>query len=190
MNTPNKPSSVSAAGNASSPARTRTFTWEDPTVHVKAALASSGLEIMRAAASGKTPPPPISSLVGMAIETVEEGRVVFTLTPAEYQYNPLGTVHGGIIATVLDSALGCCIHTTLPAGKTYTTLEIKINYVAAVTEATGLLRCDGRVVHRGGRVATSEARLVDAKGKLYAHGTSTCIIMDIPARPTGEVKAG
>ena len=107
---------------------------------------------------------------------LEEGRAVFTVEPAEYHYNPIGVVHGGVAATLLDSAMGCAVHSVLPAGAGYTTLEIKVNYVRAMTSETGEVRCEARVVHVGGRTATAEGRITDAGGKLYAHGTATCML--------------
>jgi uncharacterized protein (TIGR00369 family) len=111
------------------------------------------------------------------IEELSEGRVVFAAEPAEYHYNPIGMVHGGLAATLLDSALGCAIHSTLPAGTGYTTLQLNINYVRPLSSKTGIVYCEGKVIHTGGRVATAEGRLTDANGKLYAHGTTTCIVL-------------
>src|SRR3712207_5355656 len=105
-----------------------------------------------------------------------QGSAVFTVEPAEYHYNPIGVVHGGLAATLLDSAMGCAVHSTLPAGAGYTTLEIKGNYVRPMTAGMGLVRCEAKVIHTGGRTATAEGRIVDDDGKLYAHGTTTCII--------------
>ena len=156
--------------------RTRTITWEDPMITAEKGRTMSGLEALRAVQSGELPAPPIAVLMGMSLAEVEEGRVVFTVLPAEYHYNPIGVVHGGLAATVLDSALGCAVHSTLSAGTGYTTLEIKVNYVRAITQATGELRCEAKIIHQGGRIATAEARVTDAAGKLYAHGTTTCII--------------
>ena len=137
----------------------------------------TGLEAMHAIVAGELPGPPIAELVGFDLVEVGEGRASFELDPAERHYNPLGTVHGGIAATLLDSAMGCAVHTTLNEGEAYTTLELKVNYVRAITEATGRVVATGSVIHRGGRVATAEARLTDADGRLLAHGTSTCLIM-------------
>jgi uncharacterized protein (TIGR00369 family) len=123
------------------------------------------------------PHAPIAELVGFDLVDVGEGHASFELDPAERHYNPLGTVHGGIAATLLDSAMGVAVHTTLNEGETYTTLELKVNYVRAITEATGRIVASGSVIHRGGRVATAEARLTDGEGRLLAHGTSTCLIM-------------
>jgi uncharacterized protein (TIGR00369 family) len=107
---------------------------------------------------------------------LDEGRAVFSVEPAEYHYNPIGVVHGGLAATLLDSALGCAVHTALPAGAGYTTLEIKVNFVRAMTAETGLVRCEAKLIHLGGRTATAEGRIVDKDGKLYAHGTTTCLV--------------
>jgi uncharacterized protein (TIGR00369 family) len=122
------------------------------------------------------PHAPIAELVGMELVELGEGRATFALDPAERHYNPLGTVHGGIAATLLDSAMGCAVHTTLSDGERYTTLELKVNFVRAITEATGRVVASGSVIHRGGRIATAEARLADGDGRLLAHGTSTCLI--------------
>ncbi len=146
-------------------------------VGVQAGKSMSGVQYLRAMQSGELPAPPVGALIGMSISEVSEGRVVFALEPAEYHYNPLGTVHGGIVATLLDSALGCSVHSMLAAGSWYTTLEIKVNYLRPLTSKTGTVYCEGKVVHMGGRIATAEGRLTDASGKLYAHGTTTCILL-------------
>ena len=123
------------------------------------------------------PVAPIAELVGFDLVELGEGRASFELDPGERHYNPLGTVHGGIAATLLDSAMGVAVHTTLGEGETYTTLELKVNFVRAITQDTGPVVATGSVIHRGGRVATAEARLTDRDGRLLAHGTSTCLIM-------------
>ena len=123
------------------------------------------------------PHAPVAELVGFDLVELGEGRASFELDPGERHYNPLGTVHGGIAATLLDSAMGVAVHTTLDEGQTYTTLELNVNYVGAMTQDTGPVVATGSVIHRGGRVATAEARLTDANGRLLAHGTSTCLIM-------------
>jgi uncharacterized protein (TIGR00369 family) len=156
--------------------RTRTITWEDPLPSAHLGRTMSGLEYLRAIQSGELPPPPIAVLLGIAPVEVEEGRVVFTALPAEYHYNPIGIVHGGLAATLLDSALGCAVHSTLPAGTAYTTLEIKVNFVRPITRETGEVRCEGKIIYQGGRIATAEGTVTDADGKLYAHGTTTCMI--------------
>ncbi len=116
-------------------------------------------------------------MLGFWIVEADEGRVVFELTPTEDVYNPIGSVHGGVIATLCDSAMGCAVHSTLPAGTGYTTAEIKISYVRALTAATGAVRAEGRVLHTGSRMATAEGFVRDAAGTLYAHGTTTCLVL-------------
>jgi uncharacterized protein (TIGR00369 family) len=138
-----------------------------------------GLTLMTGVMGGRFPAPPISKALGIWMSKVEQGRVVFDYTPVLDHYNPLGSVHGGIAATLLDSVMGCCIHTTLKAGTGYTTVEIKINYVRAMTEKTGPVQAEGKVINVGARIATSEGRLTDASGKLLAHGTTTCLIFPI-----------
>ena len=135
-----------------------------------------GLTLMTGVMDGRFPAPPIAQALGFTIAEVDPGRVVFTYTPVFAHYNPLGTVHGGIAATLLDSVMGCCIHTTLKAGVGYTTVEIKVNYVRAMTDRTGPVRVEGKIINVGSRIATSEGRLYDAAGKLLAHGTTTCLI--------------
>ena len=157
--------------------RTRTFTWEDPLAGATAGQAMAGLDFLRAMARGELPAPPIMATLGIAIDTIEEGRVAFTVEPAEYHYNPIGVVHGGLAATLCDSAMGCAVHSTLPAGVGYTTLELKVNYLRPLTLRTGRVRCEGTTIHVGGRVATAEARLFDAAGALYSHATTTCLIV-------------
>lgn len=136
----------------------------------------SGLELLRSLLLGPGERPGIGKLMGMTPVRVDEGAVAFDLEPREELYNPLGTVHGGVLATVLDSAMACAVHSTLPAGTSYTTLEIKVNYVRAASVASGVLHCEGTVVHAGGTIATAEGRVTDDAGKLYAHATTTCII--------------
>src|SRR5438874_2204527 len=156
--------------------RTRTVTWQDPVVSGKAARTMSGAAFLRAIAEGKLPPPPIANLMGFDIVEVGEGEVVFAVEPQEFHYNPIGVVHGGLAATLLDSAMGCAVQSTLPIGAGYTTLDIHVNLVRAITKDTGLMRCEGEVIHAGQRTATAQARLIDASGKLYAHATTTCMI--------------
>jgi uncharacterized protein (TIGR00369 family) len=155
---------------------TRTFTWYDPTPALQAAQTMSGLAYLKAMQAAELPPPPAADLIGMTLKEVGEGRVVFAIEPAEYHYNTLGTVHGGIAASLLDSAMGCSVLSLLPAGHRFTTLEIKVNYLRPVTTTTGIITCEGAVIHHGARTATAEARITDAHGKLYAHGTTTCMI--------------
>lgn len=157
--------------------RSRTVTWEDPAASVQLGRTISGLEYIKSFQSGELPPPPIAELLGMSISEVEEGRVVFTMEAAEYHYNPLGTAHGGVLATLLDSAMGCAVQSMMPAGTSYTTLELKVNYLRPVTIKTSTVYCEGKVIYVGGRIATAEGRLTDAAGKLYAHATTTCIVL-------------
>ena len=138
-----------------------------------------GLTLFEAIKEGRLPAPPISQALGMTLDEVELGRVVFGYRPVFDHYNPLGTVHGGIAATLLDSVMGCCIHTTLKAGVGYTTVELKVNYVRAMTDKTGPVKAEGKIINVGSRIGTSEGRLYDANGKLLAHGTTTCLIFPI-----------
>jgi uncharacterized protein (TIGR00369 family) len=157
-------------------ARTRTFSWEDPKALAEAARGLTGLEYLRKIVAGELPRPPISAMMNFGLAELSEGSAVFTVEPAEYHYNPIGVVHGGLAATLLDSAMGCAVHSTLPAGAGYTTLEVKVNFVRPMTAETGVVRCEARVVYVGGRTATAEGRVTDDAGKLYAHGTTTCLI--------------
>jgi uncharacterized protein (TIGR00369 family) len=157
--------------------RSLTVTWDDPKAAHAAGMKLSGIEYMRELIAGRIAPPPIMKLLGYRLAQVEEGLAVFECEPAEQHYNPIGVVHGGLAMTLLDSAMGCCVHTRLPLGKGYTTLEVKINLVRAITVQTGTLRATGRVIHFGGKTATADGRLEDSQGKLYAHGTTTCIIL-------------
>ena len=156
--------------------RTRTVSWEDPRALAEAGRGLSGLEYLQKIVSGELPRPPISALLNFGLAELGEGRAVFTVEPAEYHYNPIGVVHGGLAATLLDSAMGCAVHSMLAAGVGYTTLEVKVNYVRPMTAETGTVRCEAKVIHMGGRTATAEGRVTDASGKLYAHATTTCII--------------
>ncbi len=157
--------------------RTLHITWEDPKAAFGAGKDLAGLDYMHAMIAGRIAPPPIMRLLGYTLASVARGEAVFECVPGEQHYNPIGAVHGGLAMTLLDSAMGCAVHTTLAAGAGYTTLEVKANLVRAITSDTGVLRCAGRVVHAGRRIATAEARLEDAAGRLYAHGTTTCLIL-------------
>jgi uncharacterized protein (TIGR00369 family) len=158
--------------------RSRTITWEDPVAAAEGAAGMSGLEALEAIRDGRLPPPPIAKLLGMDPVVLAHGRAVFEATPDESHYNPIGVVHGGLAATLLDSATGCAVQSTLPAGMGYTTLELKVNFVRPITRDTGPVRCEGRVVHEGRTVATAEGRAVAQQtGKLLAHGTATCLVV-------------
>lgn len=135
-----------------------------------------GLSFLQAIVDGTLPGPPIAETLGFTLVEVSEGRALFQSVPAFKHYNPIGVVHGGYAATLLDSAVGCAVHTTLAKGEGYTTLELKLNLVRAITQNTGLLSAEGKLIHRGRTVATADGYLRDAKGRLYAHATTTCMI--------------
>jgi uncharacterized protein (TIGR00369 family) len=156
--------------------RTRTITWEDPMAGAKLGATMSGMDYLQAMLAGKIPAPPIAQTLDFRLAEVSEGHAVFTGKPAEFHYNPIGVVHGGLIATLLDSALGCSIHSMLPTGTGYTTLELHVNFVRPLTRETGEIRCEANVLHMGKRLGTAEAKVFDSAGKLYGHGTTTCMI--------------
>jgi uncharacterized protein (TIGR00369 family) len=158
--------------------RSRTIRWSDPLESAERLEGLSGLEAMRALADGTVPPPPIAVLLGFRLVEVDEGRAVFTGVADEFHYNPIGVVHGGLAATLLDSAMGCSVHTTLRPGESYTTAELKVNLVRAINGGTPL-RCEGTVLYKGRRQATAEGKLLEATtGKLLAHGTTTCLMLE------------
>lgn len=158
--------------------RSRLITWDDPMIVAGASrnATQSGLEFLQALIRGEIPPPPIARLMNMTMSEVSAGRAVFVLQPGEEHYNPIGMVHGGVASTLLDSAMGCAIHSTLAAGVGYTTLELKVNFVRPISHTVGEIRGVGDVIHVGGKVATAQGRIMDAQGKLYAHATTTCMI--------------
>jgi uncharacterized protein (TIGR00369 family) len=157
--------------------RSRTLEWSDPVGSAAAGAEMSGLDYMRALLAGELSRPPISVVMNMELAELDEGRVVFAGEPGEEHYNPIGMVHGGYAATILDSALGCAVHTTLPAGVGYTSLGLEVKYLRPISRDTGRILCEGTVVHRGRRQATAEARLTaEDTGKLLATGTSTLMI--------------
>ena len=158
--------------------RSRALVWQDPLPSAAAGAALSGLDHVRALMDGEIPPPPIAVTLNFTPVEASEGRAVFQGEPGEEHYNPIGVVHGGYASTLLDSALGCAVHTTLPAGVAYTTQSLEVKMVRPITRETGTVRAEAEVVYRGRRQATAEARLyaVDS-GKLLAHGTSTCMIL-------------
>jgi uncharacterized protein (TIGR00369 family) len=144
------------------------------------ALSTDGLTFLQAMLDGRLPAPPIAETLGFELVAVERGKATFEGVPGFRHYNPLGTVHGGFAMTLLDSCLGCCVHTTMAQGEGYTTLEIKVNLVRAITKDTGKITATGRLIHRGRTTATAEGDIRDAAGNLLAHGTTTCMIF--PAR--------
>lgn len=166
-----------STGAAEDAQRTRTYAWTDPLASFAEGAGMSGVEYLRAMAEGRVPKPPISETLGFdGLRDVAEGRVIFTLTPAEHHYNPIGSVHGGVYATLLDSACGCAVQSLLPAGDYYTSLDLSVKFLRGMTKDTGQVQCIGTVTHMGRRTALAEARIVDGNGKLYATATSTCMI--------------
>lgn len=159
--------------------RSRRYEWLDPGPMAADGFAMAGLDFLRTCMEQNLVAP-IAATMDFRLTEVAEGRAVFAGAPAEFHYNPIGTVHGGYFATLLDSSMGCAVHTTLPAGLAYTTLEFKINLVRPLTTKVDQVSCEGWVVHRGGRVATAEGRIVDSAGKIYAHGSTTCMIFKLP----------
>jgi uncharacterized protein (TIGR00369 family) len=157
--------------------RSLTVSWSDPLQVAQAARSMAGIDFLRGMRDGTIHAAPIQELSGMKLVEVDPGRVVWEVVPGEQHYNPIGTVHAGITATLLDSAMACAVHSSIPLGKGYTTLEFKINLVRAVTIKSGVLRAIGKVVHGGKTTATAEGRLEDASGALYAHASTTCIIL-------------
>jgi uncharacterized protein (TIGR00369 family) len=156
--------------------RSRTFTWDDPAVVHGNLKRLSGLEFLTRVAAGELPPPPMGRLMNIRLTEVERGRIVFEATPEEYHYNLLGTVHGGMAATLLDSALGCCVNSHLDAGDFYTTLELKVNYLRPITCETGVVRAIATTIHIGRTTAVVEGRVVDAQDRVYAYASSTCLV--------------
>ena len=164
--------------DAAAAARRRLVEWDDPATLAERGRDMAGLDFLRAMVDGELPAPPVARLLGMRIVEVGWGVATFTLTPCESLYNPIGMVHGGVTATLLDSAMGCAVHSELPAGVGYTTLELNANYLRPIVADTGPVRCRARVVHRGGTVATAEGRAWrEADDELLAHATTTCLIL-------------
>jgi uncharacterized protein (TIGR00369 family) len=158
--------------------RRREVSWEDPMVGAAMALDLSGLDYLTAIAEGRIPPPPIAVLLGMGIVDVQPGRVTFSLEVGEHLYNPIGSVHGGVFCTLLDSAMGCAVHSTLDPGQAYTTLELHVNLVKALTVSTPNVAATGQVISTGRRVVTASGQITGPDGTLYAHGTTTCLAIE------------
>jgi uncharacterized protein (TIGR00369 family) len=165
-----------------SPERTRTYSWEDPLALRDAMAGRTGLELMQMMAAGEIPAPPIAETLGFRLVEASRGQAVFECVPAEYHYNPIGIVHAGLAMTLMDSAMGLAFVTTVDEPVGWTTLEVKANFTRALTAETGLVRCEGSVVHPGRRVATTEARIEDGEGRLCAHGTSTILVLGAGSR--------
>jgi uncharacterized protein (TIGR00369 family) len=161
--------------------RSRTYEWEDPAPTAAQAGRLPGLEFLREIAAGRLPGPPIAATLDFTIDEVEEGRVVFRCVPGEEHYNPIGSVHGGLYATLADSAAACAVHSTLPHGMAYTSLDLSIRFLRPVTAATGPIRAVGTVRNRGRRTALAEAELFDPADRLLAHATSNCLLFPVPA---------
>lgn len=178
-NTSDLTAKLSDTGEA--PLREKTIRWADPLETAKALRGRNGMDALRALQSGDVAPPPIMNLIGFTAGEFEPGRVSFKLVPDESHFNLLGMVHGGAIATLLDTVMGCAVHSTLAAGRGYTTLNLGVNYIRPVTLASGELTAEATVVHAGRTTAIAQARLVDKAGKLYANGDSTCLIFEVPA---------
>ncbi len=163
--------------DAVAPDRYRVVTWEDPLELQRRSAGLPGLEVLHRIAGRQLAPPPLAELLGFSPTFVSPGLVSFGYEPREEHYNTHGTIHGGVLAALLDTATGCAVQSLLDAGVGYATVELKTSFVKAVTLATGPLRAEGKVVHSGSRLATAEARLTDADGRLYAHATCTCLVL-------------
>ena len=157
--------------------RERTFSWDNPLDGAKQAMQMSGLEYLQAMSDGKIPFPPLLHTLDFKPTHLEKGKVIFSFKPQEFHYNPIGSVHGGVISAILDSAMGCTLHSVLEAGQSYTTLELKVNFLKAVTTKIDTLHAVGKIIHAGGRTALVEAQLIDNHNTVYAHSVSTCLIM-------------
>ncbi len=167
---------------ASEVTRDRTYTWDDPAPAAAAARDLDGLAFLQALLDGKLPGPPVARTLDFTPVSVQPGELVFEFTPAEFHYNPIGSVHGGVLATLCDSACACAVQSLLPGGSFYTSLDLSVKFLRPVTSDTGRMTCRGTVTHLGARSALAEARLTDPRGKLFAHATSTCMIFR-PAQP-------
>ncbi|MGW1887340.1 PaaI family thioesterase [Streptomyces sp. NPDC001970] len=163
-------------------ARSRTFEWGDPKVSAAAVGRASGLEFLRDVLAGRLPAPPIAATLGFTLEEVEPGRAVFVMEPGEEHYNPIGSVHGGVYATLLDSAAGCAVQSVLPVGMGYTSLDLNLKFLRPITVDTGKVRAVGTVLNQGRRTALAQAELVDSQDRLLAHATSSCMLFPVPAR--------
>jgi uncharacterized protein (TIGR00369 family) len=159
--------------------RSRTYDWEDPAVSAAAVRQYSGLDFLREVQAGRLPAAPIAATLGMTLEEVEHGRVVFALEPGEEHYNPIGSVHGGVYATLLDSAAGCAVQSVLPQGMGYTSLDLNVKFLRPVTVDTGKVRAVGTVLNSGRRTALAQAELFDSRDRLLAHTTSSCLLFPV-----------
>jgi uncharacterized protein (TIGR00369 family) len=158
-------------------ARERTYSWGDPALSATAARTSAGIEVLEAMVRGELPAPPVVETLGFRLDSVEPGRAEFSFEPAEYHYNPIGSVHGGVYATLLDSATGCAVHSMLPAGVGYTSLDLTVKFLRAITVDTGRVRCIGTVPHLGGRTALAQAELRDGADRLLGTAVSSILVI-------------
>ncbi|MGW1542083.1 PaaI family thioesterase [Streptomyces sp. NPDC002309] len=163
-------------------ARSRTFEWEDPEVSAAEVGRASGLEFLQDVLAGRLPAPPIAATLDFRLEEVEAGRAVFAMEPGEEHYNPIGSVHGGVYATLLDSAAGCAVQSVLPAGMGYTSLDLTLKFLRPITVDTGKVRAVGTVLSQGRRTALAQAQLFDTTDRLLAHATSSCLLIPVPGR--------
>ncbi|MEU7476575.1 PaaI family thioesterase [Lentzea sp. NPDC042327] len=157
--------------------RTRTYGWSDPRLLARAASELDGAEFLKKIGSGDLPAPPAAETTGLRMAEIGDGYARFELTPAEWHYNPIGSVHGGVLSTLADTALGCAVHSRLPAGTGYTSLDLTIKFTRPATLGSGTLTCEGRVVSSGRRTATAEGRVTDASGRVIAHAVTTCLLL-------------
>ena len=178
------------AESVAGPVRHRAVSWEDPMVGAALAAGLSGLDYLRGIAEGRIAPAPIAVLFGMSIERVERGEVAFGLDVGEHLYNPIGSVHGGVFCTLLDSAMGCAVHSSLDRGQAYTTLELKVNLVKALTVKTPHVVATGHLVSAGRRVITASGEITGPDGTLYAHATTTCLVLEPRSGPGPGQPAG
>jgi uncharacterized protein (TIGR00369 family) len=163
--------------------RRRETAWEDPRPSAKAAAGMTGLEFLRGVRDGTFPAPPIGVTLGFELTEVDEGRTVFTCVPGEHHYNPIGIVHGGLVSTLIDSATGTAVHTTLAKGELYATVNLSVDMLRPLTDTTGPIRAESTVVHRGSNIGISTAEVTGVdNGKVYARGQSTCFIYKVAAR--------
>jgi len=162
--------------------RSRMFEWKDPSVSAAAVGQESGLDFLRSVLSGRLPAAPIAATLGFTLEEVEFGRAVFALEPGEEHYNPIGGVHGGVYATLLDSAAGCAVQSVLPTGMGYTSLDLSLKFLRPMTVDTGKVRAVGTVLNHGRRTALAQAELLDSEDRLLAHATSSCMLFPVPSR--------
>ncbi len=182
---------ISSAEPANSVApRQRTVSWSDPAELARAGTQLAGIDFLRAIQAGRLPPPPVLALLGVQLDPPEEDRITMRLLPAEFHYNPIGTVHGGVLATLLDSVMGCAVQAKLPAGRAYTTLEFKVSFVRGVRVSTGEIVAEGKVVHLGRQTALAEGTVCDRRGRIVATATTTCLLFAPPASPAGNAEAG